>query len=351
MHSTIVPEFDTVPQCHLAYLTMRKSGCTSIKSALQLARGDTDCEVDQVHAPHPYLKKPGPEFDSDQWFKFTIVRDPIIRFLSFYGNKVLDQYVVGNPTLNQRSTYGYTPNMLLDDAIDILLNDRFASDPHVTAQSDVLDSVGFELDVVGRLENPQNCLEAIRSATGCQLKLPHHNRRASKYLMLERQQFLRLSEFYARDLERFDYPSDFDQWHAALENVDEFSTEHGFEFVGEAKLLDYSIQRQRRRYQVDLRLRVHKTQSRNLWLQVVSFDEQAPNRRVVHLSMEGPQDLQSECDAQGIVHKRFGIRLEKLPQDVPMEQLFVEIFFWTDELEGASIEDYPGKRIPLAFPV
>ena len=97
-------QFDTIPSQKIAYLVMRKCGCSSIKHAISKIRDLQPVPQDgvKIHGNRDFQLLPKEFEDHNEWFKFTIVRDPIIRFISFYANKILDQNLDGNHTFLNR---------------------------------------------------------------------------------------------------------------------------------------------------------------------------------------------------------------------------------------------------------
>ena len=115
------PYFDTLADQKLAYLVLKKCGCTSIMAAFKKFRGD-EFAANNPKTGHGNVSttlQPKHLDGGAGWYTFTIVRDPIRRFLSFYSDKVLSRTFRGNRLAESTDRYGYRSNMGLDEAIEI----------------------------------------------------------------------------------------------------------------------------------------------------------------------------------------------------------------------------------------
>lgn len=80
-----------LPSHRIAYFAIPKSASTSMKLALyKLREGRQWCgDPDGVHKQFPtFPLKAGDIAQTDGWWRFTILRDPVQRLLSAYGNRV-----------------------------------------------------------------------------------------------------------------------------------------------------------------------------------------------------------------------------------------------------------------------
>ena len=85
MAAALLPEFK------VAYFSIPKSASTSMKLVLYEAREGVPWqkELDRVHPQFPTVPlRPADIAATDGWWRFTIVRDPIQRLLSSFGNRV-----------------------------------------------------------------------------------------------------------------------------------------------------------------------------------------------------------------------------------------------------------------------
>ena len=348
-----IPQFDTLPNHRLAYLMMRKSGCTSIKRALDEFRATNHNLPDEnVHVEHSDLINAA-NLKPDDWFTFTIVREPISRFLSFYHNKICDQNIHGNPTINERQLFGYLPNMRIDHAIDTLTNPAFPTEPHAEIQSLLIDDVGFDLDLVGKIESLPNALNFIESKTGIGLSVGHLNRRRSTHSLINRQQYERLAEYYREDIEQFNYPATFDDWMDQIvkPSSDSYSNNPGYEFRGEATLLDYTIARKRWRFEIELLWRVAPTQTRCRHIRVVRFLP-GKARPDVLFYLRANVELVTQTDQDGMLLERVVFPHERVPEALRGEELFLEVYFWDDkQLVAELVNARVGyKKLLIALP-
>ncbi len=331
---------------------MRKSGCTSIKFAMaKLRRPEFSLERSQdIHLPHPD-EVMAHEFARQGWYVFTVVREPITRFLSFYCNKILDQNINGNPTIADRREFGFATNMSLDRAIDSLVDPMFDCDPHAVPQSDVLNHAGTELDYIGRLENLSECVATIEQETGARLPLQHLNQKRSSYPLISEQQFDRLAEFYKNDIDQFGYPSNFSDWYAQFVDPfpESYCSEMGFEFEDEAKLLDYSVNLRNGHYTIELHWRIAPTQTRDRHIRIIRNTELG-RRELFHLRAN--KDMRSECDENMEFRETLVFKQDRLPACISSNDLYIEVYFWSKEQRTkANIVGLEGwKKLLIAFP-
>ncbi len=277
----------------------------------------------------------------DDWYFFTLVRDPIRRFLSFYSNKVLNRSLSGNLSIGNPQVFGYRTNMSLDEAIDVAVGRKFEPDAHVLSYSEMMDDVGFELNFIGRVEEFESAITRVHADTGTKLPVFHLNKHNRIPLFLNRSQFDRLSEFYREDQARFGYNADYDAWcdlHVAGDQVD-FQTEEGFEFEDEAKLLHYEIQRIDERFRVRLTWRVHPNHSRARFIRVLS--RVGNDQKILHRLPEN-EDLGLACNDQRMVSEIVEIPLKVLEPNQDKDNLCIDIYFWDEEKKKARLLNFAG---------
>ena len=129
------PIFETLDSSKLAYLVMRKCGCTSILAAFEKLRNPHQAvpKIKELHGERDSFRRAGQISDIDEWYTFTLVRDPIRRFLSFYANKVVNRSLGGNMSIGDPKRFGYRTNMSLDSAIDVAVSEKFEPETHVVS--------------------------------------------------------------------------------------------------------------------------------------------------------------------------------------------------------------------------
>ena len=341
------PKFDVISSLNIAYLVMRKCGCSSIKQAMSTIRDQhpatTAAEIHAGQLVH------GSELNRDQdWFTFTIVRDPITRFLSFYANKILDQNLAGNHTFVHRQRFGFRPNMTLDAAIRVVLDPDFVTEPHLVPQSQLIDSIGFELDYIGNLEEFSKCLTDIEKLSGVKLPAQHLNQAKQKPLIPNQQQFERLAQFYRDDLIRFNYADNFEDWYKInVEHCkDKFQAEEGFEFEGEAKLLRHQVTKQKNRYLIELFWRVEDTQHYKRVIRIVKRNDDV-REKIWHLPPN--LNLSQDADANRYVHEKVAIPFSSLPEDIDPDEIFFELYFAKDNQSRPRLLNYRNHPNMLVF--
>ena len=154
--------------------------------------------------------------------------------------------------------------MSMDTTLDVLMNDDFETEPHAVPQTDYLESVGYKLDYIGRLEQLSLSLNQIYQATGILLTPQRLNRARQLHVLPTPKQFYRLVDLYQRDIETFGYCDNYENWCEIYfhKNRSNYQREAGFTFDREAKLIDHKISTCDVGFKIDLTWRVHPDQSR-----------------------------------------------------------------------------------------
>ena len=282
------------------------------------------------------------------WFKFTFVRDPISRFLSFYSSKILNQNLVENHTFMNFTRFGLLPNMSIDQVIDTLVDTTYETEPHATPQSDWLNAVGYELDYIGRMERLSESVAAIASKSGIDLQLKKLNGSKQKHFLPTRIQFKRLAEFYRRDIETLGYTDNYDAWYAT--NVagkeDKYLLESGFNFENEAKLIGHQISTSPRGYEIELNWRVDARQQRQRMIRV---GVQKGQQFEEFLRVPARSDLRECSNSDGMFRESVCVPFEKVPAHVDLKDVYHQLFF-TQGRDRAALVDYAGHNNMLLLP-
>lgn len=347
------PYFDTLSEQKLAYLVLKKCGCTSIMAAFKKLRDDSFIPVNpkSVHGDLDTTLKPQHLDGGAGWYTFTMVRDPIRRFLSFYSDKVLSKTFRGNYLTENKDRYGYRSNMGLDEAIDVTVAGKLEPESHVIVQSQLIDAVGFELDYIGRFEDFEHSISHVATETGVDLAIYHLNKRLRSPVLLTEVQFQKLSRHYYSDQTRFGYPTDYERW--CKINVDPlsdgFQTEQGFVFEGEARLLQHKITRQDDRFSIELTWQVHADHSRVRYIRLL---ERMDNEQTVLMRLPETKSLAAICDEQGIVKEVLHLKFSEIPPHDYPDRLCLDIYFWNRERKKAELVNFnEGTRLVLPLPV
>ncbi|MFP1683081.1 sulfotransferase family 2 domain-containing protein [Alloalcanivorax sp. C16-1] len=165
----------------VAYLNIAKSGCTAIKVALSDFRDSSPEQVGfNVHNPGDYdllfldVLSPGSRL-LDQVFKFTFVRDPVDRALSFYRNKILifDENVT--PYYQERGIeYGCEADTFIQRLVDIDPQDL---EEHLYPQAEtVFEGEKTLVDWIGCLENIEEHWSELTTIIGHQVGIKAINK-------------------------------------------------------------------------------------------------------------------------------------------------------------------------------
>jgi hypothetical protein len=179
----------------LVYVEVPKAGCTSVKWALSPFKGGPPGyeDPDEMHrwfgytyAQHTTEMR---DWCGNRWmdlFRFTVVRDPIERFVSFYRDKV---------PAHERLVYGLNDYVLHRFPHD--LERRF--DIHAVPQSALLGDLSV-FDHVAHTEKLEELGPVLSVATGTSVQMPHLNRTyADEELSPEAKEVL--YRLYDRDFE------------------------------------------------------------------------------------------------------------------------------------------------------
>lgn len=160
------PNYFISEKLGVAYLRVPKAGCSSIQ-ALILATEKPELyeEIkDEIKEHVNFLHNTQGVFETSKkppksLIKFTFVRHPFNRLLSFYKNQINPSNVLTEEMKNrlqeQLGKYGFYIGMSFEDFVELLINDRDAlNEHHVRPQVEFLfGDNGLNVDYLGKLEN------------------------------------------------------------------------------------------------------------------------------------------------------------------------------------------------------
>jgi hypothetical protein len=209
--------FFLVRKHRLAYLQVPKVACTTLRVAICLLnRPDlSPAEVRQPGAIHSHREwndiVPPSDSAVRKCFRFTFVRHPLARFLSFYRNKIGE--VRPEDTEQRFVRLGLQGGMSLAEVIErVLALPRADLDPHLVPQSHlVMDGKRPRVDFIGRLERFAEDLETVEKKAGVRLDVGSLNASVSPVAKdfrteLGEENAQRLSALYHDDFTHFGYP-------------------------------------------------------------------------------------------------------------------------------------------------
>lgn len=199
----------------IAYLQVPKAASTSIGAAMlmldhpEIPREQAmDEEAGNVR--HLLDKVLATQDDLKGSFRFTFVRNPYSRFVSFHRNKVAE---ATPETLKPRFVrMGVKAGMSMEAVLDLaesIPKDRL--DPHIIPQSYfVFGPKGQRVDFVGRFEKLAEGMETVRERSRVALDVGQLNATGSETGRDPRESLpeglrARLAQFYREDFERFGY--------------------------------------------------------------------------------------------------------------------------------------------------
>lgn len=192
------------------YAQISKAGCSSIKYELfirpNLENNDGSIFFNDYVEVHKNAKQFCCKWNKKKYknyFKFTVVRDPLKRFISAYKNKIK----VRNRDTLQRIRMDESDEEKTQD-INVFLsyiNERSAQrDGHLQTQKSLLPKIKY-LDFVGNIENMGEVEQALSEKTGKKISFPVINKSADyspaifdmeKFYYLYRKDYKMLKNFY-----------------------------------------------------------------------------------------------------------------------------------------------------------
>lgn len=210
-----------LPQHDLIYVKNPKAGCSTILVWLdRLHTGDDDFEFSNIHKEHrlPRLREVGrsvvERMLSGAAYRFSFVRNPLSRFESVYWDKMVDKRLHWRPNITAALGLDVEPDTVVSFEQFLTAVEQqdpvSEMDPHWRPQHVNLMHPLVKYNRVGRLENFEADLEAIREEAGLpRIPLPIRNVscRTSGASVYEGRPDLvrRVEQVYAEDFELYDY--------------------------------------------------------------------------------------------------------------------------------------------------
>lgn len=183
------------------YVEVPKAGCTSVKTALSPFKGGPPEDGEDIHGWTGYTHARSVRHLYDwletRWsdlFRFTVVREPTERFVSFYYG--LEPY--------ERGCYGDVNRYVCSGEFERDLEWR--SNIHVIPQTLLIGTELERFDFVGRTETMDVELwREFRDRLGLDVDVPHLNRSSADRDELSDETRERLRVIYWRDYEVLGY--------------------------------------------------------------------------------------------------------------------------------------------------
>lgn len=199
----------------LAYLRIPKCGCTTIEGWMASQHPNYDPvsphKIHSADALHQYFDQVRPMVGhADGYFRFTFVRDPLRRFLSFYNDKILGP---ARPTLFEHpSMLGLTRGLSIAECLKVMrrsgpshkFNPHFAPQHHF-----LLDGPRLRVDFIGRLEQFEAGARVVVSMSGSEANpqwLNKSGKRKKKLHTLTDAELAMFLDIYRPDYELLGYP-------------------------------------------------------------------------------------------------------------------------------------------------
>ena len=200
----------------ISYYDAPKCACTSIKMMLfSIENGfrfkdfTVNNRIFHIHEVCPTLLFEWLlSMDQDDHFKFTVVRNPIKRFMSFYANRIVDHNDLAYDIGKKEMENGLKPQPTASEFIE-RFHDYRACSPNISHHTDPLVVfIGKKPSFYSRIYNTSQ-LEKMKSdieeIVGAPLELPHEQ--SSPIIMQEGQLSANdvdfLTNFYEADFEAY----------------------------------------------------------------------------------------------------------------------------------------------------
>lgn len=168
----------------VVFVEVPKAGCTSVKLALATLKGGPPEPDEDIHHWYSYTWAADVDelyrwFDTRwrHYFRFTVVRDPIARFESYYYS------LVGERGINSHV------HSLRTTRLDI----------HAVPQAQLIGPEPERFDLVGRTEDMAAVQLALAIATGRIISIPHANRSEPARRPITAKARARLDKIYRAD--------------------------------------------------------------------------------------------------------------------------------------------------------
>lgn len=216
------PWYYASPALGVAYLQIPKAACSSFQSVLLAAERPelfAAMESELQRSVYSLHHTPGllpMTSDPEGLLRFTFVRHPFARALSFYLNQVSgDTHLL--PVAEQAAiskevrSFGFTPGMSFTEFVDLIVADgKAARNPHVRRQVEfVFGPKGRNVDYLGEVENLPKHADFLQCRLGIPAaRFPRLNGTrgavAAAHLLAGRNRDA-LTKYYREDLEAFGY--------------------------------------------------------------------------------------------------------------------------------------------------
>lgn len=208
------PTYSVISDKQLVYLINPKCACSSIKQALNGL--DENRHYPNVHILPEVIMKERHKLNAVEknYFKFTIIRNPFERIVSFYINK-FERAVKTDYRFEYNEYLGgiLRADMTFSAVIHVIYGiPPCLANNHFRSQCYLVDATGYSLDFIGRLENIEADWQTIAERFDLPT-LPVTNKTPSydyrDYYDLPTLELV--NEYYQEDIQRFGYADSYDE--------------------------------------------------------------------------------------------------------------------------------------------
>jgi len=186
------------------FIHIQRTGGTSIEKAIQ-----GEDQFDKLHRTKHILASTAKEIYKDYWddyFKFSIVRNPWDRMVSFASMGWLDTRIVDGK-VNVDSFLSYITNNKYEVPVFSESVSRLHTYDNYIENSVYCNILNEDLDFIGRFENLHEDFATICEKIGCKNELPSDHKNVSenyKGFYNEHSKQV-VQNIYKEDLKRFNY--------------------------------------------------------------------------------------------------------------------------------------------------
>jgi len=188
----------TFPKQKVIDVEVPKAGCTSIKWALKKFKGYVNDSNEDIHKFYGYPEIPTSKLKKEfatkyhDWVKFTVVRNPYSRFLSFYNDKTTSPEY--KDTLHSKKINEVLKNLFK----------KYKTDNHVKRQTDLIGKDLKIYDFVGKTEDMENVFRFLSKVFMEEIKYTHENKSDQK-AKLKKTDKEKIYKLYKKDFKILKY--------------------------------------------------------------------------------------------------------------------------------------------------
>ncbi|WP_084591637.1 sulfotransferase family protein [Gilvimarinus agarilyticus] len=196
----------------LAYVRIPKCACTTIERWMarhhDTFQAHPNLPIHSEEANQRYFDKVVAELPPlEDYFRFSFVRHPEDRFLSFFNDK-LARGKPEKPLLKRLEAFGLYHGMPLKKSLEVLAEqpDTSLFNPHFAPQHHFLfDGARLRVDFIGHMENFSAGTTVLQTISNSDIPFPYSNKNPTPKSPLRKSEQSLLRKIYKRDFELLGY--------------------------------------------------------------------------------------------------------------------------------------------------